>query len=277
MKQQTNQLLMLLSQYLNDTPCAITPSQIKNVMACGVSESLAFDLLLKNYLQVDDTFFKQNILGLAKLLDPYTYQQDLYYKNISLNHVKEKNWQIKKVKYRPYELFVYDDFKTLNDKLYLHIGYFNVPFYYLAVYQNQRLWMSITPNEINTMKKPIQNAFGNVLTFGLGLGYFAYMTSLKENVNQVIIVEKDLQIIELFKKYILPQFQEKNKISIIHQDAFDFLNTTLNHFSIDYIFVDIYHDVSDGIEVYKKFHPYEVKFSNIIFEYWIMDTISYYL
>ena len=60
--------------------------------------------------------------------------------------------------------------------------------------------MLITPNEIETMKKSISEATGNVLTYGLGLGYYAYMVSMKENVESVTIVEKDKEIIDLFKK-----------------------------------------------------------------------------
>ena len=40
--------------------------------------------------------------------------------------------------------------------------------------------MTITPDEIETMKEAVDQAFGNVLTFGLGLGYYAYMVSEKD-------------------------------------------------------------------------------------------------
>ena len=82
--------------------------------------------------------------------------------------------------------------------------------------------MLITPNEINTMQPVIDNVSGNVVTFGLGLGYFAYMCSIKNNVNGITIVEKDKNVIELFEKYILPQFEYKDKIKIVNSDAFDF-------------------------------------------------------
>ena len=67
--------------------------------------------------------------------------------------------------------------------------------------------MTITPNEIETMKEAVDKASGNVLTFGLGLGYYAYMVSEKENVESVTIVDSNEDVIDLFKKYVLPQFK----------------------------------------------------------------------
>ena len=151
--------------------------------------------------------------------------------------------------------------------------YFDFP----AVYQNEILWMSVTPNEINTMKEPIKRANGRIITFGLGLGYFAYMTSLKENVESVTIVEKDKSVIELFTKYILPKFDKKEKIKIVRADAYSFLKNNFKDNDYDYCFVDIYHDAGDGKKVYLKFKEYEKDYPNVIFDYWIENTIKYYL
>ena len=58
-----------------------------------------------------------------------------------------------------------------------------------AILENDRIWMTVTPNEIETMKEPVDQAFGNVLTFGFGLGYYAYMISEKEEVTSITVVE----------------------------------------------------------------------------------------
>ena len=194
-----NLILNALSIYLNEYECSITPSPIKKVMECGVDELFAYKLLLSNYLAIEnqeiiDMYFDK----MVHKLEVKDYIRNPYYENIPFNNKKIDSWQIKEGKYKPYELFVFDDFKYENDLVIPQVGYFNEPFYYLAVYDNNRLWMSITPNEINTMKQPINNAKGNVLTFGLGLGYFAYMCSLKDDVKSVTIVEKDERVIKLF-------------------------------------------------------------------------------
>ena len=272
-----NLILNALSIYLNEYECSITPSQIKKVMECGVDELFAYKLLLSNYLAIEN----QEIIDLyfdkmVHKLEVKDYIRNSYYENIPFNNKKIDSWQIKKGKYKPYELFVFDDFKYENDLVIPQVGYFNEPFYYLAVYDNNRLWMSITPNEINTMKDPIDNAKGNVLTFGLGLGYFAYMCSLKDDVKSVTIIEKDERVIKLFKDNILPYFANIEKINIIKEDAYVYLSK-MNDDMYDYVFVDIYHDAGDGKEVYLKMNQYRNRFKKTIFEYWIYNTIKHYL
>lgn len=272
-----NLILNALSIYLNEYECSITPSQIKKVMECGVDELFAYKLLLSNYLAIEnqdiiDMYFDK----MVHKLEVKDYIRNPYYENIPFNNKKIDSWQIKKGKYKPYELFVFDDFKYENDLVIPQVGYFSEPFYYLAVYDNNRLWMSITPNEINTMKEPINKAKGNVLTFGLGLGYFAYMCSLKDDVKSVTIIEKDERVIKLFKDNILPYFVSIEKINIIKEDAYVYLSK-MNDDMYDYVFVDIYHDAGDGKEVYLKMNQYRNRFKKTIFEYWIYNTIKHYL
>ena len=59
--------------------------------------------------------------------------------------------------------------------------------------------MSITPNEIETMEEAVKAATGKVIVYGLGLGYYPYMISLKDEVKEIVIVENDIKIINLFK------------------------------------------------------------------------------
>ena len=271
-------VLELVSYYLNNHECAIDNKQIKSVMDCGVDELEAYTLLLQNYLEVDNReiqnlYFKEMVTNLNK----YDFVNNPYYKNISFHNIKSGKWELKYSSYKPYELFVQDDFKYKFDgRVIPNLGYFNDTFQFPAVYENDRLWMSVTPNEINTMIEPINNAKGKVVTFGLGLGYFAYMCSLKDNVEKVVIVEKDEDVIRLFKENILSQFEFKSKIEIVQSDAYEFLSNMTEDIC-DYVFVDIYHDASDGVKVYQKFKPFEVKLKNIKFDYWIEKTIRYYV
>jgi hypothetical protein len=130
--------------------------------------------------------------------------------------------------------------------------------------------MLITPHEINTMKDAINAAYGDVVTFGLGLGYFAYMCSIKENVTSVTIVEKDEKIINLFKKHILPQFEHKDKIKIIHEDAITYCDKHFNH---NYAFVDLWRDTNDGLELYLKTKKRSRIHLNTKFDYWIEKSM----
>ena len=175
-------------------------------------------------------------------------------------------------------MFVHDDIVKLKDgRLLPQVGYFDEEFIYPAIYEKGVLWMSVTPNEVNTMKEPIDKAFGRVLTFGLGLGYFAYMASLKDEVEKITIVESNETTIKIFEKYILPQFKFKDKIEIIKADAFKFAESEYKSGKYDYVFADIWHDAGDGLGCYTKFKRLEKLNPNLVYDYWIEKTIKCYL
>ena len=278
MNKMTDEILYRLSNYLNYNEKGITKDLINNVKECGVDTLSSYKLLLTSFLGLDDnSIFKEKYIDkMVSEMDRSYYTNNPYYKNVILGNIKYKDWEFKYSKYDAYEAFVYDDFLYDNDLVIPRIGYFTKDFKYPGIYYKNRLWMSVTPNEINTMKKPIENAFGNVLTFGLGLGYFIYMCSLKDTVEKITVVEIDNDVIYLFKKYILPKFEFKDKITIINTDAYKYLNDIKDN-EYDYIFVDIYHDASDGISTYNKMKDSLSKFKKTIIDFWIMDTIKYYL
>ena len=82
-------------------------------------------------------------------------------------------------------------------------------FYFPAVLENGNEWMTVTPNEVETMKEAISQARGRVAAYGLGLGYFAFMASEKSDVTGVTVIERDEQAIRLFEEEILPQFPHR--------------------------------------------------------------------
>ncbi len=76
--------------------------------------------------------------------------------------------ELKYEKYKPFEGFVCNDIiQTKEGRQIPQVGFFETEFMFPAILENDRIWMTITPNEIETMKEPVDQAFGNVLTFGL--------------------------------------------------------------------------------------------------------------
>ena len=273
--------LQYLSYFLNNKSSFYNELDVKEVMECGVDEKYALALLLASFFNLDVNDNKEDALFFNEYIYPSLKNENIeeyidnpYYKNIHLPNYKKDKWEIKLDSFKPYELFVRDDMiKDFKGKILPQIGFFNEKYYYNSIYQDDRLWMSITPNEINTMKKDINDAFGVVCTYGLGMGYFACMCAIKKDVSKVIIVEKDKEVIELFNKIIFPFFNEyKEKIEIINTDAYDYGKNIEN---VDYVFVDLWHDVSDGKELYLKFKNIEKQ--NIEYRYWIEKTIKLYL
>jgi SAM-dependent methyltransferase len=153
------------------------------------------------------------------------------------------------------------------------LGYFDVEFPFPAILENGIEWMTITPNEVETMREPIAKCRGRVLTLGLGLGYFAFHASEKDEVERVVVVERSRDVIEIFKTYLLPQFPHGDKIEIVETDAFEYMQKEMPRGKFDYVFADLWHDASDGLEMYRKLKKYEILAPSTEFDYWIEPSL----
>lgn len=278
-------IFSLMSNYLNNYSTYITKADIDEVKTKDMPAEQAFSIILANGVgldildkNTDRDFYNKYFPKMVKCLKTNDYKENKYYKSIINPKIKQDNIEFKYEYYKPYEGFVFNDIeKDLEGRMYPQVGFFKEHFRYPAILENGRIWMTVTPNEIETMKNPIEKAHGKILTLGLGLGYYQYMISNKTNVDEVYIVDKNEAIINLFKKYILPQFQNKDKIKIIHADAFEFLKNDMNKYNFNFVFSDLWHDVSDGVDMYLDIKNYEKLYPNIDFEYWIEKSIKMYL
>ena len=186
------------------------------------------------------------ILNNLKKLNDKDYLENEYAKSIKATG-KYKKYALKCITYEPYQLFAYDDISLNEDIENSRIGYFDHKFSYLALTQGNNIWMSLNPNEIETMKPFINKGKGNVLVLGLGMGYVPFMMALKPEVKSITIVEKDPEIIGLFNSLIYPNFKNKEKIKIIEDDAINYVSKN-NKF--DYIFADLWHSPEDGLSLF---------------------------
>lgn len=208
-----------------------------------------WDLDLDN--EEDEYIYENYIANAIEEIDINKYLNNPYYKNIKFKSIKDGNYSLVNDKYLPYELFPFKDLSFDEQSLVEKnsFSFFETEFSFPAINHKNVTWMSITPNEIETMEKAVNEASGDVVVYGLGLGYYPYMISLKENVKSITIIENDKSIISLFKKHILPQFNHQEKITIIESDAFEYMKKG-NHY--DYHFIDLWHDPYDGLELYLK-------------------------
>lgn len=279
-------LIDRLSVFLNLRPDFIKPEIINElVRECGVSREYAFSVVLAAALGLDTEgkaedreLFESYFPHMIRYLDEAVYQSDPYYKNIKIPQAESGLWELKTACFKPYEAFVCNDLNKLGDgRIIPQIGFFDCEFPYPVVLEGGREWMLITPNEIETMKPAVGNAFGKVLTLGLGLGYFAYMVSEKGNVTSVTVVERDERVINMFKKHILPQFPHAEKIKIVCGDAFSYAETQMAEQKYDFVFTDLWHDPSDGVDMYLKMKSFEHLSPQSTFMYWIEKTLLCYL
>ncbi len=275
-----DRFLRYVAAYLTNEPRLIEKKLMRALCSDGIDEELAFATVLAEAFGLDgqkseeDRIIERRYLERSvRLLDISSYSENPYYKNIKPKPAKLGRWELKYEEFAPYEGFIYDDIKKEGLYEIPCIGFFNRTFTFPAVLEGEREWMMITPNEINTMKGPIERAKGKVLTYGLGMGYFAYMASLSDLVTSVTVVERDPQLIELFRLCILPLFENKEKINIVQSDAYEYARRVMPNEGFDYAFVDIWHDALDGLDLYVKMKKYEKYSPHTRFDYWAEDTL----
>ncbi|MBQ7336106.1 MAG: hypothetical protein IJW92_06510 [Clostridia bacterium] len=275
-------IVRILSEYINDHPRFLTSEMVHELAAeCNVTDDEAFRTLFAAACGLDTADNRAHRMlerqyftpGLHRL-DPTPYREDAYAKTVKIPEVSFGKWELCTHSYAPYEPFVCNHpVLTKGFREIPQIGYFAEEYCFPAVLENGIEWMTVTPNEVETMREPIAKSRGNVLTLGLGLGYYAFHATQKAEVTRVVVVEKDPEVISLFKTYILPQFPHKEKLHIVQADAFDYLNRSLKKEEFDFLFADLWHDASDGLDLYLQLKKYEKQAPETEFSYWIEPSL----
>lgn len=201
--------------------------------------------------------------------------KDPYYKILQGLCAKERGLSLSMRKVSPGELFPYSCYATALPPYFEErpsFAYSLKGFAYPVFSKDGRPWMSLLPHEIKTMEQAIEESEGEVLTYGLGMGYFAYRSAIKTNVRKVTVVESEAKVISFFKRHLLPFFP-KGKIDIVKQDALRFARSAEKG-AYDFLFADIYHDASDGLPLYIALKQCEgcAKKSS----YWIEEDLLLY-
>ena len=276
------QALELMSGYLTQHPRFITARDVEEVAACGVArEEAVVQLLcaacgLDARRPLDRRMIEQFVRPSLARLEPEPLLQNPYMRCIRFPQAVQGRWEMTRMAYEPYELFVRDDLLCLPDGREIpRLGYFDRRFAYPAVLEGGREWMTVTPNEVATMAPALSQVRGRVAVMGLGLGYFAFMASEKNDVRAVTVVERDADVIALFERHLLPQFAHRENVRLVRADAFDLAQAGLDGF--DCAFVDLWHDVSDGAPMYLRMKALEARSPGVRFFYWIETSIRCFL
>ena len=275
----------LYTRLLESCADAFSPEEVRAFAAdCGLPEADALPMLLGAAagLRPDEEpqhrlLYEKYLLPALRPLDAETYARDPYYAGIAFPEKKLGRWAFRTQVFAPYAIFPCGDTLALPDGREIQpLGYFTEPFPYPAVLQDGREWMTVTPNEVETMRADVAAARGHIAVFGLGLGYYAFMAARKSDVTSVTVIELDAEIISLFQDHLLPQFPEKHKIRILHADAFQFLqNTDMAQF--DFCYFDIWHNVADGVPLYLELRRRMAAWPHLPCRYWIEQSMLIWL
>lgn len=222
-------------------------------------------------------FFEYWVKPSFRLSDVKRYEEDPYYKAVPFQGETRGRWCYARETILPGELFVEGDMLLTNaGRVLPQLAFFTEKYTFPAVFENGRDWMSLAPNETVTLQKPIAEAYGRVLTYGLGLGYYAFMTARKKEVSSVTVVEREQKAIDLFNEYLLPYFTNPEKIVVIREDALQYAER-LKKNEYDCVFADIWRDAGDGMELYQTLKKKEKNAPGTHFSYWIEKSMDLYL
>lgn len=277
--------LELFSAYLHICPQFAKAEDVKSLVdECGVDEETAMRLLIAAACGLDgderqqDRVMEEAYFSRAiHRLNADECRRDPYYQTIRLPEISRGKWRMGYKTIQAYEAFTADDVHVMEDDREIpQIGFFTEDFTAPMVKENGREWMTVTPSEINTMTRDIEAAFGKAAVFGLGLGYYAFMASEKPEVTEVVVIEREKSVISLFEEFILPQFPHADKVKIICTDAFQYAeNMGGEHY--DCAYVDIWHDVLDGVNMYLRMKRLEKHSPGTKFLYWIEPSMLAWL
>lgn len=196
-----------------------------------------------------------------------------YHKAIHLEDIKDDHFSYEKMLFAGNRLFNADAVQKDENRMmkdWMKLRAMDQDFEAIALFQDDNDWMMDVPSEAITNDPYAAKAHGDVLTMGLGIGYFLFMALRNPAVRSITCIERSKEVISMFNKYILPQFPDEKEIRIIHGDAFDYWNAAyLSRF--DYVYADIWQSSDDGLAtITKLLSQYEPPFHTT--DFWIEDS-----
>jgi len=128
-------------------------------------------------------------------------------------------------------------FQSENDCYSKGAVMFTGPAHIPMVVKSGIIWMSLTPNEIFTLREGLDLAAGRVLVAGLGMGWLTHRILEKAEVSSVTQLELEIPIIEFFGTPLQEKFGQK--LHLINQDVYSYIkNNSIKNF--DTVIFDIW-------------------------------------
>lgn len=266
----------LYADYLQAYPEIIKREAVEELCSIGISKEEAIVALLSEVFGLDfekdedRRLIMQYLTPSVRIMDGKKYTENPYYRTVKIPNVTDGNWELRQECYKAYRGVIVDDMEILPDMSEIPpLGFFGEDFYFPAVLEGGNEWMTLTPVDLDTCEEAIELAHGRVVTFGLGLGYYAFMVSEKESVESITVIEKSADVIRLFERYILPYFPHRDKVRIVCADAFEYAEDVMPSEHFDLAFVDTWRDAGDGAPMYKRMKSLEHLSPDTKFLYWI--------
>ena len=118
-REANNNAAWSMSEYINETPCAITEGLMKEADPEGeLPEELLYAAFMAGFCGIheDDTTINGYFQEAVHLLETTKYIDNPYLKNIKFPDTATRHWKFTHYSYRPYEAFICNDIDIDIDK-----------------------------------------------------------------------------------------------------------------------------------------------------------------
>lgn len=97
-------------------------------------------------------------------------------------------------------------------------------------------WMSLTPGEVESQMPHLAAARGTVMICGMGMGAMAYAVSARQSVDRVVVVDRDPEVIAMFRQFAaFDSWPQRGKVEIVQADARE-----VRVDGVDFLYADIW-------------------------------------
>lgn len=228
---------------------------------------------LKLYEKADEEYLR-TLFQFARKFTVNDFYSNDYLRILDIPDKKIGKFYLTHSTYDRGEFLQYEIPDVLSELVVPKVGFFSGKVSFPTIYEGSMPWVSVCPSETSSMQDGIDKAHDRCLVLGLGLGYFPFMISQKDNVKSITIVELSSEIIQIFNECILPQIPNKSKIKVVQADALEYMNNVQDG-EFDYCYADIWENQFDGADCYEKILPHENRLPMMQFEYWIEKAIKW--
>lgn len=281
-RRECNQVLLEKLSYVLQMGSLCSGETLQDLMRLGITpeEAMAAVMVSVMGLQAEEGIGKEiyrgYLPGMLKRCFPEEVESDPYVQAVGNIACKQGSVCLAMDTLDAFQIFVRDDFEMDRaGRVLPQIGFYERPVTFPVLLQNGVSWMSAEPNEISTLRPLAERAHGKVVMLGLGLGYYAFHALRNPQVESVTVVERDPEILSVFRQVLLPVFPRRDVLNLVHADAFSYVKDVLPGIGADTVLVDLWKTAGDGLELYKKMKAMELRGPE--WQYWIEKTLQYYL
>ncbi len=132
---------------------------------------------------------------------------------------------------------------NVNGKKIGHVAFdeeIAIPILLEQLHKRWTIWMSLTPQEIFTLRPGTRRAQGTTVIAGLGLGHQAIQVSKRRRVEKIIIVERSQELVDFIWDEIKPHIEKP--VELIVGNAW----SVFPELTADVALIDIYESYGDN-------------------------------